>query len=288
MGAYQLISAQDMPLLIDSRINYPCGTLPDVYFGSDSLLLTFYVDTGGIAPVDRAIDLGSGSGVIGLYLGRFSYDVTMTDVSPQALQLAHINRLLNRMSGRVAIREERCQETLGKYERYRIVTFNPPFVPLPEGLDAPVYARGAGADGLGYCRMLLEDLDQILLPDGTAYVVANLLGTADGPFFVEELRRRSGSRSRAIDVYIDSSCQLFAGAPFFEAMGRFLHEANPAIAREECQRRMEALQIQTLGATHAYLSVLVIRGIRNLQPSVRVYQRKARAPSHSSRPAPSA
>src|ERR1043165_5945637 len=89
MGAYQLISAQDMPLLIDSRINYPCGALPDVYFGSDSLLLTFYVDTGGIAPIDRVIDLGSGSGVIGLYLGRFSYDVTMTDVSPQALRLAH-------------------------------------------------------------------------------------------------------------------------------------------------------------------------------------------------------
>jgi hypothetical protein len=213
--------------------------------------------------------------VIGLFLARRSEHVTMTDVSRDALALAHANRLLHRAANRVAIREEPCEETLRRRERYRVVTFNPPFLPVPDGLAAPVFARGTGPDGLGHCRALLERLDRVLLPGGTAYLVASLLGTAGGPSFVEELGRRAEDRGLRIDVYLDSSSELAAGAPIFEALGAFLHRTNPAIAREECQRRMEELQLHTLGATHAYLSVLVIRGVGEPRPSVRVFRRKA-------------
>lgn len=47
-------------------------------------------------------------------------------------------------------------------------------MPLPDGLSAPVFAKGLELDGLGYCRMLLDNLGHILLPDGTAYLMANL------------------------------------------------------------------------------------------------------------------
>jgi tRNA1(Val) A37 N6-methylase TrmN6 len=281
MGAYQLISAQDMPLLIDSRINYPGRATQEVYFGSDSLLLAFYLDTRGVAPADRVLDLGTGAGMIGLSFARYSEHVTMTDVSLRALELAHANRLLNRMTEGVELRAERCEETLGRRERYHVVTFNPPFLPLPDGLEAPEFARGLGRDGLGYCRMLLEQLDDILLPQGTAYMVANLLGTAAGPFFTEELHRHAARHGRRIDVYIDSSIQLTAGAPAFRALGAFLHRANPEVAPAECQRRVEELQLKTLGATHAYPSVLIVRAVRDVQgarPSVRVARWTAGAP----------
>jgi len=278
MGAYQLISAQDMPLLIDSRINYPGGAVQESYFGSDSLQLAFYLDTRRVAPGDRVIDLGTGSGVIGLSLARYSNHVTMTDVSPRALELAHVNRLLNRMTAGVELRLERCEETLGRRERYHVVAFNPPFLPLPDGLAVPVFARGLGRDGLGYCRMLLEQLDHILLPEGTAYMAANLLGTAAGPFFAEEVNRHAVRHGRRIDIYIDSSTRLTAGAPVFRALGAFLHRENPAVAPEECQRRMEELQLRLLGATHAYPSVLVIRATQDAQASVRVARWSAGAP----------
>jgi Methyltransferase small domain len=262
MGAYQLISAHDMPLLIDSRVNYPGAIAHQVYFGSDSLHLLYYVDTSGIAPSDRVIDLGTGSGVIGLALARSSHHVTMTDISPQALELAQVNRLLNRVTERVTIRDERCEETVARPERYDVVTFNPPFLPLPDGLGAPVFARGLGPDGLGYCRMLLENLDHLLLPGGTAYTVASLLGTSRGPFFTEELHEHADRHGLRIDVFIDSATPLTAGAPMFQALGAFLHGENAAIPAPECQRRVEELLMQTLGATHAYLSVLVIRAAR--------------------------
>jgi len=287
VGAYQLISAQDLPLLIDSRINYPCAVAPESYFGSDSLLLAFYLDTRGVAPAHRVIDLGTGSGMIGLSLARYSDHVTMTDVSPRALELAHMNRRLNRMTEGVEIREERCEETLGRGERYHVVAFNPPFLPLPDGLEAPVFARGLERDGLGYCRMLLEHLDHILLPEGTAYMVANLLGTAAGPFFAGELHRYAARHGRRIDIYIDSSNRLTVGAPVFRALGAFLHRANPAVAPAECQRRMEELQLQLLGATHAYPTVLVIQAVQDAQASVRVARWKAAAPPRPSGAHPS-
>ena len=282
MGAYQLISAQDLPLLIDSRINYPVALGAQsyrVYLGSDSLRLAFYVDTRGISLADRVLDLGTGSGLIGLGLAGSSEHVTLTDVSPEALELAHINRLLTRMTGRVTIRAERCEETLDRGERYRVVTFNPPFLPLPDGLHAPVYAAGLGPDGLGYCRLLLENLDRILLPDGTAYFVANLLGTEGGPRFADELRRRADESDLRIDVFIDSASRLSSGAPVFESLGAFLHAENPAISGRECQRRVEELQLQTLGATHSYFSVVVIRRARDTRPSMRVYSRDRGSPA---------
>lgn len=275
LGPYQLVSAQDQPLLIDAGINYPGATRREVYFGRDSLQLLFYADTGRLARADRVIDLGTGSGAIGLSLARYSDHVTLTDVSPQALRLAHVNRLLHGRAGTVAIREERCEETLARGERYHVVTFNPPFLAVPEGLGAPVFARGLGPDGLGYCRMLLEELDRILAPGGTAYVVANLLGAAGGPFFAEELRRHAEERGLRIDVFVDATHQLTAGAPIFEALGAFLHGENPAVSREECQRRLEALYLRTFGATCSYLSVVVIRGARDTRPSVRVLHRRA-------------
>ena len=278
MGAYQLISAQDMPLLIDSRINYPGWVAQESYFGSDSLQLAFYLDTRGVAPADRVLDLGTGSGVLGLALARYSDHVTMTDISPRALELAHANRLLNRMTETVEIRAERCEETLGRRERYHVVTFNPPFLPLPHGLAAPAFAGGLGPDGLDYCRMLLDQLDHVLLPEGTAYMVATLLGTAAGPFFAEELRRHAARRGRRIDVYIESASPLTAGAPVFRALGAFLHRENPAVDPAECQRRVEELQLQTLGATHAYPSILIVRAVHDARPSVRVARWKASTP----------
>ena len=278
MGPYQLISAEDMPLLVDAGVNYPGETSPRTYLGRDSLLLAFYVGTGHIARHERALDLGTGTGLVGLALGRRCDHVTMTDVSRPALRLAGMNRLLNRMTENVAIRDEGCEDTLRRGDRYTVVTFNPPYMRVPGGLDAPVFARGAGPDGLGYCRTLIERLDDVLLPDGTAYVTANLLGDREGPFFAGKLASHAGAHDLQIDVFVESSTELAAGNAVFQALGAFLHAENPTVSLEECQRRLEELELRTLGATATFLSVMVLRRALGARPSVRVFRRKGGLP----------
>ncbi|HEY0479796.1 MAG TPA: methyltransferase [Kofleriaceae bacterium] len=278
IGPYQLISAQDMPLLIDARINFPGQVAPRVYFGRDSLLLPYYLDAERIGRDDRALDLGTGAGLGGLVLGRRSDHVIATDISPDALRLAGVNRLLNHMTRNVAIRDERVEDTVERGERYAVVTFNPPFTPLPDGLRAPAFARGAGRDGLGYCRLVIERLDDLLVPDGTAYLTASLLGDPRGPFFADELRRFADLRRLRIDVFIEATSELAAGNAMFQALGAFLHRDNPTVSAAECQSRVEQLQLRTLGATAAFLSVLVVRRARDLPPSLRVFHRRAGLP----------
>ncbi len=87
------------------------------------------------------------------------------------------------MTERVEIRAERCEETLGRrWSRYHVVAFNPPFPPMPDGLEAPAFARGSARRAQAIAACCSSSLIDISLPQGTAYMVANLLGTAAGPF----------------------------------------------------------------------------------------------------------
>ena len=49
----------------------------------------------GPTPAGRALDLGTGSGYVAIYLARHGWDVDAVDISPRALELARRNAELN-------------------------------------------------------------------------------------------------------------------------------------------------------------------------------------------------
>lgn len=273
MGPYQLISVGGMPLLEDSRVNFPEAQTHEVYFGVDSLLLTYYLDTAALGRRDPVLDLGTGSGLIGLYMSNYSDCVTVTDIAPAPLRLVHLNRALNRKTQNVEIRVERYEDTLARGQRYKAVTFNPPFVALPQELSAPVYAKGPGLDGQDYCRMLIERLDEILLPGGIAYIVSDLLGTTKEPFFAQDLRRYAEKQQLAVEVFIDNRHDYSEGTPQFQILGTYLQRENPHLTAEECTQRVEDLHRRTLGAECTHLSVMTVRGAGDLPAGLRLYNR---------------
>lgn len=280
-GPYQLISVQGMPLLEDARVNFPGDTMHEVYFGVDSLLLTYYVDTMAIRRDEPVLDLGTGSGLIGLFLSQFSDRVTVTDIAPAPLRLVHMNRVLNRKQDTVEIRVESYVDTLARGQRYKAVTFNPPFVPLPQELRAPIYAKGPGVDGQDWCRLLIERLDDVLLPDGTAYIVSDLPGQLEEPTFTADLRRYAAQAKLSIEVIIDNRNDYVEESAQFKLLGAFLARENPELSPEECYRRVETLHKKTLGAVCSHLSVMVVRRAADLPAGVRVLNRFQRKPPGS-------
>lgn len=273
MGPYQLISVGGMPLLEDARVNFPGDSSHEVYFGPDSLLLSYYVDTASIQRTDPVLDLGTGSGLVGLYLSCFSDRVTVTDIAPAPLRLVHMNRVLNRKTETVEIRVERYEDTLAQGKRYKAVTFNPPFVALPQELQAPIYAKGPGLDGQDYCRMLISRLDEVVAPGGTAYIVSDLPGSTKEPFFVADLQRYAAAQKLSIEVFIDSRSDYVEGTKIFAPLGAYLQRENPALTKEECTARIETLHRKTLGADCTHLSVMVVRAAGELPSGVRVFNR---------------
>jgi release factor glutamine methyltransferase len=133
------------------------------------------VDSGNQAGL-TALEVGTGSGAIALSLlkeGPFRW-VVATDSSARALDLARENASLNRLLGRLDLREGSFFEPLGEGERFDVIVSNPPYVPegdrqqLQEEVRdwEPPEALFAGSEGLDVLLPLLREAPCHLSPRG--------------------------------------------------------------------------------------------------------------------------
>jgi hypothetical protein len=272
MGRFQLISAHGLPLLVDARVNFPGAANHEVYIGPDTGLLAYYVDLARLGG-GPALDLGTGTAALPLALSNHAARVVATDIAPAPLELARMNIALAGREDRIELRDEPFATTFARGERFRTVTFNPPFVPLPLELAAPIFAKGTEVDGLGYCRQLFECFDELVAPDGAAYIVAGLVGDREQPFYVAELQRVAEQRRLCIDVFVDARNDFEAFPEQFALLGEFVHRDNPEVSAEECGRRIEHLQRVQLGGTCTHLTVIAARRATAVAPYCTLFNR---------------
>jgi len=123
------------------------------------------------------VDLGTGSGVIGLSLAaELPVDGTtvwMTDSSPDALDVARANLAgIGRNGRNVRIGEGRWFDALPADLRFDVIVSNPPYVEAGSDLDAsvvdwePAGALFGGPDGLDDIRTIVRDSHDRLVPGG--------------------------------------------------------------------------------------------------------------------------
>lgn len=130
-------------------------------------------------PADQqlsVLDLGTGSGVIGITLAneRPNWQLTMSDISPDALRVAKANQVLHGASGRLVVSD--LFDGLGN-QKFDLIVTNPPYVATTavDELDEavrdyePSLALFAGSDGLGFYRRLFDELLPHLKPGGKLY-----------------------------------------------------------------------------------------------------------------------
>lgn len=137
------------------------------------------------APVDRALDLGTGCGIQVFHLLGHARHVTATDISERALGFTRFNLVLNAPS--LGLDPEHLQERvdlrLGSMlepvagEQFDQVVSNPPFVITPrvpgeEAEDRFTY-RDGGLPGDGIVSGLFRDLESVLAPGGTVQMLGN-------------------------------------------------------------------------------------------------------------------
>jgi ribosomal protein L3 glutamine methyltransferase len=188
---------------ISRRITAQYITHEALYFG-----LSFYVDENVLTPRslmadsfdgllremtwenDRALDLCTGSGCIGITLAlkKPGLRVDLVDVSPKALAVARINVKRYGLGDRVrCIQSNLFSEVEGPYS---LIVSNPPYVAnaeyaglAPEFKNEPRLALTAGDDGLALVMPILREAPRFLTPHGTLMVevgfpAAGLLSSA--------------------------------------------------------------------------------------------------------------
>ncbi|MGP5163344.1 DUF7059 domain-containing protein [Arthrobacter rhombi] len=136
-------------------------------------------------PVEKALDLGTGSGIQLFYLLTHCQQIVATDISERALAFARFNLLLNhqtlgldpqRLEDRVQLRHGSLLEPVAG-EEFDLVVSNPPFVITPrretERAEDRYTYRDGGMPGDSLVESLVRGLPAVLAPGGTAQLLAN-------------------------------------------------------------------------------------------------------------------
>jgi ribosomal protein L3 glutamine methyltransferase len=128
--------------------------------------------------IERALDLCTGSGCIGIAMAEYNPDwqVDIVDISDEALSLARENIVFQHVEGRVeAIRSDLFAGVKGR--RYDLIVSNPPYVTEDEYIALPgEYAHEpklgltSGVDGLDLCLRMLDEAADHLTDDGLLIV----------------------------------------------------------------------------------------------------------------------
>lgn len=169
-------------------------------------------------PARRALDLGTGSGILALCLSTWADRVVATDISARTLEFATFNALLNDCplatdephSPGVQTRHGSLLEPVAG-EQFDLVVSNPPFVITPRGSEAlPDYTyRDAGGTGDEMARGLVTGLRTHLAPGGNAQMLLNWeIHDLDRPFErIEQWCRDSGLDAWVIGREVSDPCQ---------------------------------------------------------------------------------
>ena len=137
-------------------------------------------------PADRALDLGTGCGIVALHLALRGATVA-TDLSERALRLARANARLNRVEGIDFRQGDLFAPVAG--ERFALIASNPPFVVTPRAESEELYVyRDGGLVGDALAERVVREGPALLAPEGTLLCLANW----ESPWGIDALARVRG------------------------------------------------------------------------------------------------
>jgi release factor glutamine methyltransferase len=162
--------------------------LDDVYDpGEDSYLLV-EAALKEAKPGDRVLEVGTGSGVVSLFVQGLAASVVATDISPIACRNARLN-------GVQVVRTDLYSGICGLFD---LVIFNPPYLPtVPEEQLGSWLNRAfdGGLTGRREIERFVKDIDRILDPHGRILTVISSITGIDE---TEALFKENGFRMATV------------------------------------------------------------------------------------------
>lgn len=138
-------------------------------FGSSPFLLRYLRDHPP-RPGSKALDLGCGSGLLGIELARLGAQVLATDINPEAVWVASVNARLNDCPATHEARQGSLYEPLeGEHKKFDLIVMNPPYYAhSPRNLLEHAFMAGPELEVL---TGMLAGAASYLKPEGLALAV---------------------------------------------------------------------------------------------------------------------
>ncbi len=126
---YQILDRRYGRLVLETIDGVPIIVLPEVFnpvLLRSGAFMVQALDRQAVEEEMKVLDLGCGSGVGAVFAARRGARVTAVDINPEAVRCTLLNALLNRLEGRIEVRQGDLFEPLPG-ERFDLILFNPPF-----------------------------------------------------------------------------------------------------------------------------------------------------------------
>ena len=137
------------------------------YIGQDSLRLIEVMQSDNFPKGKRLLDCGQGAGAILLYFARYFDEAVGVDLNPRAAVLAQFNAELNNL-GNCRTYNDNALEIAGKYGVFDYVSWNFPFVFMPEEWRENSLDADGGEMGIGLCLDFIKTLPELLSENGNS------------------------------------------------------------------------------------------------------------------------
>jgi len=162
-------SAKSIDYKLLSRIFTALGEIPkDNYHPSDDSLLILSAISALALEGKRVLDVGTGSGLLGLYCAARDATVTVADID--AVAIRHTIKAAEKLG--VAVNADVSDLFSNVVGLFDLILFNPPYLP---SLDVSDKAIDGGLKGRDLIKRFLHDLPKHLDKQGTALLVVSSL-----------------------------------------------------------------------------------------------------------------
>ena len=209
------------------------------YYGNDSIVLSRT-----LAGVEGSVlDLCSGVGTQALVCARTAARVTAVEIEPLAAGLFWVNAAMNGLSDKVELINGDLLEPV-EGRRFDVISCNPPFMPVPPGVQIPRFADGGG-DGLRIVRRLMAGLPEGLAPGGRCEVIGMVLGNGERPD-LGAFKKMAEDSSLALIIDCITREELEG-----ETLKRLVGIAMEGSVEDDVERAFRS-HFASLGATHHY------------------------------------
>jgi len=145
---------------------------PMVYEPSDDTFLM--LKNIKIGKGENVLDMGTGSGIIGISCAKLGANVTSADINPYAVELAEKNAGLNNVDIKV-VESDLFERIKGKFD---VIVFNPPYLPTSknERTDEEINsAWDGGEEGSQVVLEFLKNFRKYLKKNGRCYLLVSSL-----------------------------------------------------------------------------------------------------------------
>lgn len=168
------------------------------YLANDSLIFAKFLPLNFSAK--NILDLCTGPGMHAILLSKNAKKVTGVEISKEVVNVARFNTVLNRVNDTVAILQGDLFAPLSNH-KFDVIVSNPPYIPVPDAVNYPVFGRG-GEDGLLVLKRIINEIGDYLTKTGIGLILGITFGDNKNPFIIDLLTVIAKRDSLDIDIFL--------------------------------------------------------------------------------------